>query len=749
MKRILSFSRMTAVLILIAALIFAGCSYYYVKWISNTLEEEAVRTISEATIQASYSIENMITGQLNTLESIADSLAEANFQSWGEIQKYLQHFDEKYQFNRISINSPDGRAYASDGRTFNVSKEEWFHKALQGISNISPPFRDQISNQEIITFNSPIVIDGKVRATLSASKYTHDLVDALSTSFFNGHGYSQIIDPKGNVILVSRHPDSNSSIDNLFDYIYRNPYNLKEMKAFDESFKMNENGVATFRLDGDVKLMGYSKINGINDWYMVSVVSRGVVMNRANIIIGSTYLLCFIIVAVLTMIYIRSLWNKRRLRKDIETIAFMDELTQIPSAYKFKRDAHIMMSKYPNKSFAIAQFNIDRFKYINEGYGFQEGNLILQHIAHTLKGHARSTDLFGRLNGDRFVLLTSYDTKAELWSRLNGLNQQLSEYTSKVIEDRHLVLYCGIYLVTDKSIDIHTMLDRAAMAAKSIKGEYGLRCAFFSDEMLEQVLAEQDIERRMHDALEQGEFVVYLQPKYGIKDRRIRCAEALVRWNHPKKGLIAPNVFIPILEKNGFIVHVDLMVFEYVCGLLKTWISHGLEPIPISVNFSRVHLIRSDFLMKLASIVHKYDIPPSLIEVELTESIVFENINYLRAVLLKLKSLGFTLSIDDFGTGYSSLSLLQSIPADVIKLDRGFFMSEASDERGRMVIDHMIKLAHDLNMRVVAEGVETEEQVAYLQEMNCDLAQGYYFAKPMPVEQFEATVFKTRSMELP
>lgn len=744
------YTRITTTLILMAALLFGGSSYYYVDWVSNSLEQEAVRTISETTIQASYSIRNMITGQIRVLDGIADTLSKANYQDMGEIRQYLSHFDEKYNFNRISICTPEGIAYASDGQTLNVSKEPGFQKALQGISNISPPFLDQISHREIITFNSPLVIDGEVRATLSASRYSQDLYEALGTSFFNGYGYSLIIDRKGTVILASQHPDSNHSIHNWFEYLSRDERNKKTLKPFSEQLMRGSSGVGSFVLDGDKKFIGYSKMQGINDWYVVSVVSKNVVMNRADVIIGSTYLLCLIVFTALMAIFAVISRSKKRHQQEMESIAFLDGLTKLPSGYKFHLDACHLLKKHAGSDtqMAVVQFNIDRFKYINEIYGYQEGNQILQHIGKTLQDQVCAGDRIGRLHGDRFILLTSYKTKAELWSRMNELNQHLSEYTSQVTEDLHLVIHCGIYIVIDKKMDIYTMMDRAGMAAKSVKGSYGSTCAFFSDEMLEQVVEEQNIERRMHDALANGEFEVYLQPKYDLNDRSMQCAEALIRWNHPEKGLIPPNAFIPVFEKNGFIVQVDLMVFEFVCSLIKRWMDQGIKPIPISVNFSRVHLFRSDFLLNLSSIIKKYSIPPALIEIELTESIVYENIDYLRDVLLKLKCLGFTLSIDDFGTGYSSLSLLQSIPADVIKLDRGFFLNEANDERGRIVIANMIKLAHDLKMRVVAEGVETEAQVQFLQSMNCNLAQGYYFAKPMPVAQFESNLFgETRVVE--
>ncbi|MEG2679862.1 MAG: EAL domain-containing protein, partial [Oscillospiraceae bacterium] len=247
----------------------------------------------------------------------------------------------------------------------------------------------------------------------------------------------------------------------------------------------------------------------------------------------------------------------------------------------------------------------------------------------------------------------------------------------------------------------------------------------------------------MEQALEKGEFEMYLQPKYELEHNTIGGAEALVRWISPIKGIIYPNDFIPLFERNGFVVRLDLYMFEQACQLLQYWKDSGITPVPISVNMSRVHLNDPDFLDRYKDIFSHYDFPAKLLEIELTESMVFDDVARLSEVIGKVKEIGFTCSLDDFGSGYSSLNLLKDIPVDVLKLDRSFFYSTNEDEtQSRHVVGNIVDLAKKLHMQTVSEGIETLEWVDYLRSVKCDMVQGYVFAKPMPVAQFEKLMQK-------
>ena len=305
-----------------------------------------------------------------------------------------------------------------------------------------------------------------------------------------------------------------------------------------------------------------------------------------------------------------------------------------------------------------------------------------------------------------------------------------------------MILDCGIYKISKSDNDINTIMERANTARKTIKGGHKNSFAFYDKEMHKKILKEKEIENSMVDALNNGEFIVYFQPKYSLSDYQIIGAEALVRWDNPQKGLIPPIEFIPVFERNGFIVNIDFYVFEEVCKKIREWMDEGQKVVPISVNLSRMHFVNSNFIEKFKLIVDKYKIPTRLIELELTETAVLDNIEGLLDTMNNLKEKGFVISMDDFGTGYSSLNLLKELPVDILKLDRAFFTEKDESNNEKIVISNVIKMAKELKMKVISEGVETISQVEFLKQIGCDMVQGYLFSKPMPVKEFEKIAFK-------
>ncbi|MGZ9585187.1 bifunctional diguanylate cyclase/phosphodiesterase [Paenibacillus marinisediminis] len=734
------------IFLIVTAMILLGYYAYNVSQITRSLKQEAVSTLSETTIHAAKSIQNIIIGEMYALNELADRLSKRGYGKKGNIRNKLNYIAQKNNYTHITIYNSDGKSFTSDDAQLNAVEEIGAQIALYGESYISTPYLDEASNEEMITFTSPIVVNGIVQAAVGASISVQDFYDVLNVSLFGQQGSLYIVDQKGQVILQPHDPQHHIATEHVFDQISTYSHDEEQLQAFKDNVANGQEGINTLEIDSSDYLIGYYAIEDINDWYVMSIISKDKVMGDTKYVIRFSYLLCLMTLVFLIAILFYILTSKSRNQKQIEMIAYVDKLTGIPSLSKFRLDAQHQIMKYPEQRFAIVEFNVDRFKYINEICGFEAGDQILMYIAKTISDNLLPTEKVGRGNGAQFILLATYEHEHELMDRMNNLTKQLSDYHRDFTARYRLVIKCGIYSIIDRTTDINIMIDRAEMACKCIKREDECTCLFFNEEMLYQEIKVQELVSSMHAALNNGEFVVYLQPKYDLKHARIYGAEALVRWIHPVRGLIPPGDFIPVFERNGFIVNLDLMVFEEVCRLLRMWIDKGIRPHPISVNISRMHLFREHFVLRLEQIIKKYDVPAEFIELELTESIVFENIKYLCDILSQLKKVGFSIAIDDFGTGYSSLNILQSIPADVIKLDRGFMMSVADDERGKIVVTNMINLATDLNMKVVVEGVETEEQTQFLRHINCDLAQGYYFAKPMPWKEYESLMMSNEQI---
>ncbi|MEG0615957.1 MAG: GGDEF domain-containing phosphodiesterase, partial [Oscillospiraceae bacterium] len=371
--------------------------------------------------------------------------------------------------------------------------------------------------------------------------------------------------------------------------------------------------------------------------------------------------------------------------------------------------------------------------YINDLFGLEEGDKILRYIADILKSITAENGVCGRVGGDIFCICMAYEHAAELKKVTTAITQKISEYNLGY----RITPYFGICRVEDRNIPVSILCDWAHLALKTIKGNMLTNAAYYDDELRARQLQERKIEEEMERALEEKQFEIYFQPKYQIETGKIIGTEALVRWNHPQDGIVLPNSFIPLFESNGFIIRLDEYVWDETFRMLREWIDKGHKPVPISVNVSRIHIYNSEFLNKLIELTKKYRLPQNLVELELTESTFVDNQDELYSTLEGLQKKGLNFSIDDFGSGYSSLNMLRNSTAEILKLDREFLSATADDEKAQAVVRHTISMANELNMQVVAEGVETKGQADFLKSAGCLAAQGYFYSKPMPISEFE------------
>ena len=354
-----------------------------------------------------------------------------------------------------------------------------------------------------------------------------------------------------------------------------------------------------------------------------------------------------------------------------------------------------------------------------------------------------------RMEADRFKLLLKNAPREELCSRIEDMARQMNSYNDQLNRVYYMRLNAGVCVVDDPSANIIILRDLANMMRKKSKntpsGRF-CRCEFFEREERAHQLKIKDIMDQAGNGLQNGEFKVYLQPKVETATGRIVGAEALVRWQREGKMIFYPDEFIPVLEQSGLITELDLYMFRQVCALEQKWTAQNRRPLPVSVNFSRANLLVSGIFDKYRQIWEQSQIAPDLLEIELTESMIGHNMDYVREMIGQIRGAGFRCSIDDYGSGYSSMNMLKELFVDSIMLDKEFFNWEEDPvRRGRAqrIIASNIELIHRLDMKVVAEGVESLEQVRMLASYGCDLIQGYYFSKPVPVEEFEKLMDKT------
>ena len=394
--------------------------------------------------------------------------------------------------------------------------------------------------------------------------------------------------------------------------------------------------------------------------------------------------------------------------------------------------------------FVVVYANIDRFKLINDAYGDDEGDVVLKKIHQIIDEEMLSWDeASGRIMADNFGMLMRFLSMNKLEHRLARINEQLSSLKDKDGVEYGIKLYFGIYQVVDKNESVSAMLEKANLALKRVTHsmQHLVHMGVYDEKDKKQLGREKELEMKMERALRNGEFIPYLQPKYELENETIGGAEALVRWMDPVEGMIVPNEFIPLFEKNGFIVELDLYMFEQVCRLVEKWNKNGYRIIPISVNMSRGHFSVPGFFERYMQILSRYDVPDRSIEIELTESLFYNEMSMLKELIDKIHEAGMLCSIDDFGSGYSSLNMLKEVEVDALKLDRVFFKETEDNKRSKSVINSVIHLAQDLELRTISEGVEVRSQVDYLKEAECDYIQGYIFARTMPVSDFEKIAF--------
>lgn len=420
-----------------------------------------------------------------------------------------------------------------------------------------------------------------------------------------------------------------------------------------------------------------------------------------------------------------------------------DEVTRGRNKKEFERVASMLLKG--EGEFVVVYANIDRFKLINDAYGDDVGDAVLRKVHETIDNELlRWDEVSGRIMADNFGMLMRFHSMKKQEHRLARINDQLAQLADSEGEKYGIKMYFGVYLVEDKNADISMMLECANLALKKAvhQAHHNVNIGVYDEKERTLLGREKELEMKMERALQNGEFVPYLQPKYELENETIGGAEALVRWRDPVEGMIFPNEFIPLFEKNGFIVELDLYMFEQVCRLIEKWNKNGYRKVPVSVNMSRGHFVVPEFFERYKEILDRYDIPKNTIEIELTESLFYNEMSKLNELIDRIHDAGMLCSIDDFGSGYSSLNMLKDVDVDTLKLDRVFFDKvEDDDRRGKSVVNSVIHLAQELDLRTVSEGVEVRSQVDYLKDMDCDYIQGYIFAKPMPVGDFERIAF--------
>lgn len=448
-------------------------------------------------------------------------------------------------------------------------------------------------------------------------------------------------------------------------------------------------------------------------------------------------LFCVLVLFVGIAIRHRSSAKIARALQDKETQilrirAEYDSLTQIYNRDTFYEKIKAVIGKNPIVKYDILCMDVDQFKLVNDFYGKEEGDRLLQFIAENLSCHvSKRGGICGRIGGNSFAAYVPRDEVAR-----NGLYEFAKAELNKYPLDIDISVRFGVFQIEDLSVSVIAMCDRARMAMEKIKGNALIHVGIYSKAQRMELMREQEIINDMYTALEEEQFKVYIQPKCKLETGEVIGGEALVRWEHPKRGVISPGQFIPIFEKNGFITKLDEYMWEHTCMLISKWKCAGVKVLPISVNISRVNFYAGDLKKHLLHLLETYHVTTEELELEVTESTFADDEMQLYQDLHELQEVGFKILMDDFGSGYSSLNMLKQAPIDVIKIDLRFIQGPDPMGRGIDILQGIMSMAEAMKLPVIAEGVETKENVEMLKSLHCEYAQGYYFSRPIPNETF-------------
>lgn len=717
----------------------------YTKGLRESTIESTFSYMKSTAVCTADSAYNYFDGNLSALEYCAAGLYDAQTISEDEITQRLVQYTNKSIFDAAAYIDEDNNVITYDGKELKAGTRLLARQAMTNgrAMRSASEDRSDIDLYAVSVYSD----DGSVIGAVVASTKLAELTDRYCT-MIDVSGAIYVVDIDGDVIhLNTDERGPFVSGDNVVSMLENNGNAVNTLKT--SLLQTDVSGVFRATVSGVEYIVSYASINAF-DWTVLSTVPVSAVIGRVNANMQNTvYLVAgivivFLMLAAYVVYYTRHLQKQARLAiEDSHKMYYEDSITGFPSWQVFV-DSYENRMKDTSANYAFLSLDIDKFKAVNDTLGFDGGNEILRRTAEIIGRNLGKDDLFARNSGDLFYILAEYKTKDDLTELVNHIMTDIDYQITEV----KIFISIGIYQLTDRNMKIRAAADRADLARKSIKIMKESAYSFFDVSMIEDIRNEKSIEDVMEAALEKHEFKVFLQPKFGLDSKNeVIGAEALVRWFHDGE-IVPPGKFIPLFEKNGFVTKLDFYMFSEVCKLQKSWLSQGYEPKVISVNMSRLHLHNDDFVQTLSNYCKEYDIDPKYFEIEITESAAYENIDILMDIFRQIKAAGFHVSIDDFGTGYSSLNMLKDLPVDVLKIDRSFLTENADEtENASKIIGCVVSLASSLNISTICEGIETKEQAYLLKKLGCDMAQGFYFARPMPVAEYEKMVYNIERKE--
>jgi diguanylate cyclase (GGDEF)-like protein len=724
-------------LVLVIACIFL--SIFHVHRIFETFEQATYEDIiNRSEISSKYFSDNFARrGSLVAAE--AQVLAQDEAIDKESICNCLKVLEETGEFSYAYYISNRGIKYRPDGALNSVVMNR-YSDTIDPNSNMTVyrNFEPERSNDEVC-FAASVSKNGLIQGYVIGVATAGKMLETNTSNASSMIAERYLTDRQGNIVAYSKNDKVyDGTGKNIFDLLTRDSIDDYAAEQVREEVlnEVNPQGIVTrdISVDGRKGHALYKQLSGVSDWAIYYIIYVDDVRESIMPILVEGFVSMFMVILIMSLMIIFVIRYIQGEQKKVYELAYVDDLTRAPNENAFKEKATELLMENPDVPYILTCFDIMNFRYINEGYGHLKADMLLRDIAVVLRESYTYQETFGRLSADRFVGLCVDDGRGE--DRKKFIDERLERASEETGMKYPIKFKVGVYYIRDKKEPISDMIDKANLARKSVTTRNRGLQAEYREQLMEETRKQERVESRMHEALENGEFHPYLQPKWNMATDQIAGAEALIRWIDEKGNIIPPDEFIPVFERNGFIEHIDFYMLDEVCKYIRQMIDEGREVYPVSINQSRYLLYDPNYIMKVQEIMLKYRVPKGLIELEITETVFFNEKERMLDVMRNLKEFNMNLSIDDFGSGYSSLNLLRDIPFDVLKIDRGFLDESVQSDSGKWILRKIVEMAEGLHLKVICEGVETHEQVEMLLDIGCIYAQGYLYSRPIPIEEF-------------
>ena len=704
-------------------------------------------------------IDNRIQGEVESYKEDLEQKIQTDFQIVYTLAAFLEFNQglDKENFSRGLLESNNHNNFvrmgyfSKNGRGVRVTRgkdmeidvtleeispcmQEIVRSAWEGAEAFSGISYDEKLEKDVIGYAVPVYRNGEIIGALVATEAADSLREMLNgETIFAGNGYIRLVDSQGNYVLPYEE-------DSVFSGDY---FSAEEKERIEETLQEGGNCFTSVRYNGNLFRI-YIAATDIRDWNLFGIESVNEVNRFTSQMILITRIAFSLVLAVVILLVFYGYRALKKKNRELIQYAYYDPLTGAYNSEKFQQELTEVMKG--QEAWALAGMNIRQFKFINEIFGRNQADSLLCHVKEAMENNMEEGEYFCRNSADMFLMLLKTSDKKIIQERIRKIMGDISAFSANWRRNYEIQMYCGISLIpagwkkdTATMQTTHTMfaLEKARTLPRNSIWFYDLK--LHQEEILQNY-----VESHMNQALEAGEFKMYLQPKFELKTGKLVGAETLVRWIPEDGKVIYPGQFIPIFERNGFCAALDMYMTEQVCRQLRRWRDENGQVVPVSVNQSKILFYEADYVERMEKLIKKYQVPAEWITLEILEGLAMENIDKLNQVILRLKKIGFRISMDDFGSGYSSLNILGNLRIDELKLDKGFFKElEGADRRRQtIIIEHIIEISKSLKISTVAEGIETEGDQQMVRDLDCDYGQGYYYCRPVPVEEFNEKYMK-------